>query len=647
MSKKANNSNNNKIITIGIFAHANAGKTTVTETFLKLSGVKKQAGRVDHGDTSTDSMQVERKRGISVRASVASFSWNDTRIQLIDTPGHVDFAAEVERSMRVLEGAVLVISAAEGIQPQTWVIWNALKRLKLPTIIFINKADRTEANTESVVDDIGKSFGVHTILMNKYMDGKLSRTSDAQRADALSFADDDILEKLLANSPLEKNELNNSISRSVSNFDILPVYCGSALHEVGTLELLNGIAYYLPRYKAQSNNLSALVFRIHHNDEGHRNVWVKVYSGSICTRDIVDVDNTQHQVTSVYKSEGAALSPCRMISAGEIGAIRCKNNLKCGDILGNPDFVPSLLSIATPLLGMQAIPNDTANWHEVLQALLHINDEDPHLNVRWDQTSREIHLDLMGPLQAETISAMLEIRYGINVEFMHPTVLYKEVPVSNGVGMASYSRCSGVEITIEPDESADGLVFESRYSVDWLYARYQRQVERLSLDTLEQGLCGFPVTHAKVLLTGGYCDSVGSDPFHYNIAAPLAAMRALKACKTELWEPVLSFHCSVPDSNAGACLALLSSKRCVFTTKGENGLILAEGTIPACEAMEMPVHIARMSAGKGYWHAKMSHYAKAPDGTSAIRARVGADPSNEELFLMQMTGVAKAPEKNI
>ena len=633
---------NKKIISIGVFAHANAGKTTVTEYFLNHSGIKKQAGRVDHGDTSTDSLPVERKRGISVRAAVASFVWNNTKIQLIDTPGHVDFSAEVERSMRVLEGAVLVISAAEGIQPQTWVIWNALKRMKLPTIIFINKADRAGADVNRVTCDIENSFGVRPLTMNKYDDGTLCDTKYRYSAEILSYADDYILERLLDNIVPEESVLEHSIARQLSELSILPVYCGSALHDVGIKELLDGVARYLPYFSAHDSELSALVFRIQHNDSGKRNVWTKVYSGSITTRDTITLESgDKFQVTAVYKSSGADLAPCRTLTAGEIGVIRSAKDLSCGDILGKASHIPPAYSIATPLLGMQAVPKDVSRWHDILYAMLHINDEDPHLNVRWDQTRREIHLDLMGPLQAETISAMLISRYGVDVEFKLPTILYKEVPSAKGVGAASYARCSGVEITIVPDDAADGIIFESRYSVDWLYARYQRQVERLAHETLKQGLSGFPLSRARVMLTGGFCDSVGSDPSHYNIAAPLAIMRALKQSGTELWEPILAFECKVPEENAGACLALLASKRSEFTTESDGSNLSTKGEIPASEAMEMPVLIAHMSAGRGYWSAKMSRYAKAPEGTSASRARIGPDPTNEELFIMQLTGVAK------
>ena len=633
---------NKKIISIGIFAHANAGKTTVTEQFLHHSGIKKQAGRVDHGNTSTDSLPVERKRGISVRAAVASFYWNDTKIQLIDTPGHVDFSAEVERSMRVLEGAVLVISAAEGIQPQTWVIWNALKRMHLPIMIFINKADRAGADTKRVTSDIEKSFGIRPLIINKYQDGALIATSNIYRAEILSYADDIILESLLDDKVPEESLLKHCIRRQISELNILPIYCGSALHDIGITELLDGVTRFLPHFSSHDSKLSALVFKVQHNEEGKRNVWIKIYSGRITARDKIALKNgLAFQVTAVYKNAGASLTPCRTLSAGEIGVIRGAKDLSCGDIIGSDAHIPPAYSIATPLLGMQVVPNESSRWHDLLYAMLHMNDEDPQLNVRWDQLRREIHLDLMGPLQAETISAMLISRYGIDVEFNLPTILYKEVPISKGIGKASYAKYSGVEITIEPDDTIDGIIFESRYSVDWLYARYQRQIERLALETLKQGLSGFPVSRARVMLTGGFCDSIGSDPSHFNIAAPLAVMRALKESGTELWEPILAFRCSVPEENAGACLALLASKRGEFTTQSGKSKLSVEGEIPASEAMEMPVLIAHMSAGMGYWSAKMSRYAKAPKSASASRLRIGPDPTNEELFIMQLTGVAK------
>ncbi len=619
---------NSPIINLGIFAHANAGKTTLTEQLLYRCGVLKTPGRVDRGDTATYSMSIERRRGISVRAALACFAHDGLRINLIDTPGHVDFAAEVERAMAVLDGAVLVVSAVEGVQPQTRTLIRALLGRRLPTLIFLNKTDRAGANAEQALGQL-RAAGLRPVPLAQG-DQWLSAE---QQAENLAAYDDETLTAALEER-VEGPALWQRLAQLCRDGSVQPLFAGSALAGHGVATVLQGIAGLLPAAMAGGEALSAQVFKVSH--EKQRLAYVRLFSGNLAVGDTL----AGAKVRTLLRAQGTGLAPAQRVCAGDMAALGGFRELRCGDILGSADLVPPAVFKAVPLLSMQAVPAQPQMLHELLLALTELNDEDPHLGLRWDAELKEIHIDLMGPIQAEVLTALLLERYGLQAAFLRPAVLYKEAPLGLGRATASWARCSGVELAIEPAPPGSGLRFVSELAVDWLYERYQRLVERVALATLGGGaLRGFPLTDATIRLVGGWCDSVGSEPGHFNIAVPLAAMRALRQAGTRLLEPMLAFTLQGQAHDLGRLTALLVAARaeCGVPEFDGNAFTL-RGVVPGVTGMHLPVQIAHETSGRGQLSCEPAPYCPAPDTVDAQRRRPPPDPRDEANFLLHMRG---------
>ena len=619
------------ILNLGIFAHANAGKTTLTEQLLYRCGVLQTPGRVDSGNTVTDSMTIERRRGISVRAALVGFERQGVRINLIDTPGHVDFAAEVERALRALDGAVLVVSAVEGVQPQTRTLIRALLARRLPTLIFVNKTDRVGADLDAVLRQLRRQ----ELRPAWWCDGDTPLPAE-QRIDHLSSWDDATLERALTGSCNEET-LAQRLRKLCAEGTVQPLFTGSALSGRGVEATLQGILELLPKASAGGEELSALVFKISHDRQ--RLCWLRLFSGSLCIGDTV----SGSKVRTLLRAKGALPLPTQCAQAGDMVALAGFAHLHCGDVLGNPQGIPVAAFHAVPLLSMQAVPQQPERLHELLQALTVLNDEDPHLALRWDNALKEIHVSLMGPIQAEVLTSLLLERWGIAARFERPAVLYRETPVGTGRAQASWARCSGVELSVEPAPAGSGLQFVSELAVDWLYERYQRLVERVALATLRDGaLMGFELTDAIVRLVGGWCDSVASDPMHFNIATPLAVMRALKQAGTKLLEPMLSFTLQGVPSDVGRLTALLVAARAQCEApQFEGGQFTLRGCVPAATGMHLGVQFAHETSGRAQLACEPAPYQPAPEGLQASRRRPGPDPGDEANFLLFMRGATK------
>ncbi|MFO7827743.1 MAG: translation factor GTPase family protein, partial [Bacteroidales bacterium] len=359
-----------KIRNIGILAHVDAGKTTITENFLFLSGKTKSLGSVDNGTTQTDYLNVERERGISVRSANTTFYWKDVKINLIDTPGHVDFSAEVERVLRVLDGAIIVISAVEGVQAHTETLWSALQDLKIPTLIFINKIDRAGADVELVINEIKKELTSQLAVLQKVSN---EATGDAEIhsiwnednlntniIETIANTDEGILEKYLDEQELSFSELNNTLVKSVQRHQLFPVLFGSAKYSVGTKNLLNAVVDYLPCPMANDlKPLSALIYRITHDKTMGKIAHVKLVNGKIQNRDVIHnvTQNTQGKITQVRKLLSGNYEDIGEVIAGDIAGICGLQDAKTGDVLGElSELLPQDISLKAPLLTVQVKP---------------------------------------------------------------------------------------------------------------------------------------------------------------------------------------------------------------------------------------------------------------------------------------------------
>lgn len=634
---------NNKIMTLGIFAHANAGKTTITEQLLYHTNVKKSIGRVDHGDTTTDNLTIERERGISVRASLVTLPLKDRIVQLIDTPGHVDFSAEVERAISVLDGAVLVVSGVEGVEPQTQVIWKILQERHVPTLIFINKMDRMGADYERTLKELRSKLSDDIFpMVNVKKDLKTNQLSYEDIKfehviENIANIDDHVLEKYLSEEKISREWLENQIHTLTNLGSLHFVYGGSALNDDGILRLIEGIEKYLPcSGPKKSDDFSGYVYTVK-RDNAVRELYVKVLDGELHNRqEFVDKYGNKQKIRTVTKLQGSSRKKTDVLETGEIGIITGLS-AQCGEIIGKNDEGFKTVTFVNPLFHTTVSIEDNSKVSELANALEILNDEDPDLHLRYNKATNQVSIDLMGPLQAEIIGNMLQERFSLNVNFSTPIIIHKETPISTGYGKTSFDRVSSVEFKIEPLPLGSGLQYESKVSTDYLFAKYQKQIERLIKMYSKQGLYGWEITDAKITLIDGKSDSVCSDPSHYNVAVPIALMRSVKDACMQLLEPVMKYEISIPKEDLEKIISATGSMGVEYENISErDGNYLIPGSAPLSRILDFPSTITRLTSGHGSMIRKPNGFVLKSDGKIIEREYSGPDPRNESLFLMDI-----------
>lgn len=635
---------NNNIMTLGIFAHANAGKTTITEQLLVHTNVKKETGRVDYGNTTTDNMKIEQSRGISVKASLVTIPLNNKIIQLIDTPGHVDFSAEVERAINVLDGAILVISGVEGIEPQTQVIWNMLKEKGIPTLIFINKMDRLGADYQRVLNEIKTKLDNRVIPkiiveQNENVKGGLvyKTPSTEEIIETLADLDSSIMDKYINDEKISDDYLEDKIKTLALNGSLFCVYGGSALLDKGMKYLIDAMDKYLPTFvPKKTDNYSGYVYTVKRENEV-RELYVKMLSGQIENREeILTKDGMQERVRTLNVIDGFTKKKANVLTPGEIGIITGLSE-KCGEFIGEEPNDFKKISFINPLFQTTIEAEDKSQQINLIKALEIINDENPDLEAMFNKETGQIVVKLMGKLQAEVIDNILLERFGIKAKFSNPIIVHKETPINIGYGEANYTRVSGVGFEVKPLPKGSGLKYQSKFSTDYLFPKYQKQVERLVKMYCQQGLYGWEVTDAEISLINGKCDNVGSDPADFNIAVPIALMRAFKDAGMKLLEPNMFYTINCPKEDYKSILRLISNYGVLYDSINFEGTnIVMSGIAPLREIVDLPTTIMKLSGGHASMIQRPYGYTDYVSDIPVIKDYVGVDPRNEEEFIMNM-----------
>ncbi|KHD14962.1 tetracycline resistance ribosomal protection protein [Clostridium butyricum] len=642
-----------KTINIGIVAHVDAGKTTTTENLLYYSGAIKSVGKVDLGSTQTDSMELERKRGITIKSSAISFTWNSVKVNIIDTPGHADFVSEVERSLSVLDGAILVISAVEGIQSQTRILFNTLKTLKIPTIIFINKIDRVGANCNKVFEDIKKAMSNKIVRLQK-AHGEGSRkvclnnldeinTTNDEIINVLSDLDEVFLEKYVNGIEYDKNEIQEKISLYSREGSLYPVLFGAASVGLGIKQLLDGICSYLPfASKDSGGDLSGVVFKIERTNTNEKKVYVRLFGGKISVRDRIEVPNKDiiEKVKKINGLENGKLIEIASMESGDIGILHGLTSFQVGDVIGIANDRTKNISIAKPTLKTNISAVNKEENRELFKALTFLTEEDPLLELGMDDEDKEIYINLFGEVQMEILSSILDDFYGIKVEFSNIQTIYKETP--KGVGTAMMLMQEGlnpfwatVGLKIEPGIRGEGLKYMSNVSIGSLPKSFQNAIEEAVVKTSKQGLFGWEVTDIKVTLTCGEFFSPASTPADFRNVTPMVFMEALHQAKTDLLEPLHEFELRIPQNVLSKAIWDLQTMRATF----DNPIIvedefLIKGLIPVENSKEYKLKIASYTEGKGMFLTKFFGYKKVPFEFAKTRQKSTYDPLNKKEYLL-------------
>ncbi|WDI04108.1 TetM/TetW/TetO/TetS family tetracycline resistance ribosomal protection protein [Paenibacillus urinalis] len=642
---------------VGIFAHVDAGKTTTTEQILYQSGVIRALGSVNEGTAFTDSLDIEKQRGISVKAAATSFVWKNCTVNLVDTPGHIDFISEVERSLRVMDGATLIISAADGVQAQTETIWKALRKLHIPTIIYVNKMDRPDISVTDIMNNITSllspaALPVQQIQFDQEVlsdavsiftaDGIDAREEHNIIAEWLADQDEEFLERFIEGEDISRNELHDRIAAEARHGNAFPVCFGSSQKGIGIQELMEAIIDYLPGPAGNADGpLSGVVFKVERDKSMGRAVYIRLYNGKLHTRDTVTIMNRglEEKVTQIRKLEGRKAIDLGQFEAGDIAAVYGLHEAQIGDIIGSEAYVPPLPGMAVPLLTVQVHCKDAAQYPSLIAALQELTDEDPLLGLTWLKDERELHLKVMGSIQLEILESILLSRFGLAVTFDPPSVIYKETPAAEGEGYIAYTMpkpCWAVlRFAIRPLPRGSGLVYRSEVRYDHLLERYQNEVARRVPEALEQGLYGWEVTDLEVVLTYGEHHVWHTHPLDFVVATPMGIMDGLDQVRTTLLEPMQHFRIIVPEENGGKVLSELVHMRAVFEAPYiAHGRCTVEGIIPVATSLNYPVQLRSETKGSGIMTTSYAGYQACPEGISATRKRRGVDPRDQSRYIL-------------
>ncbi|WP_456010679.1 tetracycline resistance ribosomal protection protein [Clostridium butyricum] len=643
-----------KIINIGIVAHVDAGKTTITENLLYYSGAIKSVGRVDLGNTQTDSMELERKRGITIKSSTISFTWNDIKVNIVDTPGHVDFISEVERSLSVLDGAIIVISGVEGIQSQTRILFNTLKELNIPTIIFVNKLDRIGADFNKVFEEIKKNMSSKVVRLQEAYDvGSkdvyLKNLSDIDMInndaiDVISDLDEVFLERYISGIEPDKEEIQEKLSLYAREGNLYPVFCGAAAIGLGIQGLLDGICSYLPRANGDSeDDLSGAVFKIERTSTNEKKVYVRLFNGKISVRDKIQVSNKDiaEKIKKINSLENGKIIEVQSIEAGDIGILHGLASFQVGDVIGISNDKIKNISIAKPTLKTTISAIDKEKNSELFRELTLLAEEDPLLELEMNDIDREIYVNLFGEVQMEILISILDDLYGIKVEFSNIQTIYREAP--KGVGTSIMHMQEGlnpflatVGLKIEPAGRGTGLRYISNVSVGSLPRSFQNAIEEAVIKTSKQGLFGWEVTDAKVTLTCGEFFSPASTPADFRNVTPMVFMEALYKAQTVLLEPLHEFELRIPQNVLSKAIWDLETMRATF----DNPIIIEDefsikGLIPVENSKEYKMKIASYTQGKGMFITKVYGYKEVPAEFVKTRQKTTYDPLNKKEYLLR------------
>jgi len=625
---------------LGIFAHVDAGKTTLTEQLLVHAGAIRQAGSVDSGTTRTDSLPVERRRGISVKASCVSFAWQGVTINLIDTPGHVDFSAEIERSLWALDAAVLVVCGKEGLQPQTEVLFQALKKQGIPALIFINKMDREVADAAHVLQQIHRRLTKHAVRLDDH---------DAV-SELICAEDDDLLERYLSGEDVEESIIRNRLRAMVHACRAYPVLTGSALRDRGVAELLDAVVELLPGPQKSSDELCGVVFAAQQDKLLGRGVWVRLFGGQMENREALTLPAGIDPLTGESKWVQKKITQIRAVGggdagvlrAGEIGVVYGLGDIGIGHVFGSGKGLPRRIApgeLRTPLVTVQVIPQKAEQMQALRAACVTLSGEDPLLQVHYARRLNELQLHVMGTIQLEILQELLDTRFDLKVSFGKPTVIYRETLTKATHGFVAYTMpkpCWAVmEFNMEPLPRGSGVVFDSVAPVKDIQLCYQHQVEQALPMALSQGRLGWPVTDVKITLLGGSDHIFHTHPLDFIVATPMGIQDGLVRGGTTLLEPILDVQFMLPQECVGRVMSDVASMRGEVTeTLADDERVILNALVPVQTSMDYTSTLAALSSGRGGMSVKLHGYRECPLELGATAPRRGVDPMDTSKYIL-------------
>ena len=585
--------------TIGVFAHVDGGKTTFSESLLYNTNTIRNKGRVDHKDTFLDSHSVEKERGITVFSDIGIFNYKDNKYFLVDTPGHVDFSPEMERSISVLDYAILIVSAVELVQGHTETIWELLNKYNVPTFIFINKIDRVGANIEEAIKDIQMKLTKD----NLYIENSIKELNE-DYIEFIAERDEALLEEYL-NGDIEEEKIIDSIKKEIKERKAFLIYKGSALLDDGIKEFLDDFDF-LTYTKREEGEFKGRVFKIRYDEKGNRVTFIKALSGKIKTKeDIkfkVNGEEKREKINEIREYNGQKYKLINSAEQGDIFGIVGAQDLKAGDSIG---FDEKLNLNTTPALMVKVIYDKSLNHTEVLKIFKTLESEDSSLNVLWNEEIKELSISIMGKVQLEVLEEILKERFNLKVEFDKPEIMYKETIEGTALGCGHFEplgHYSEVHLKLEEGKRGSGIVFFNECHADHLTTGNQNLIKTHIFEREHKGiLTGSPITDMKITLLTGRAHNKHTSGGDFREATKRALRQGLEMGKPRLLEPYYSFNISINVEHLGRVLSDIQKMNGNFEDPENlnSEIVRIKGRGPVKTFMDYPLEFVSFTRGKG------------------------------------------------
>lgn len=606
-------------ICIGLLAHVDAGKTTLSESMLYLSGRIRQQGRVDHGNAYLDTYELERARGITIFSKQAELVFGELEVTLLDTPGHVDFSAEMERTLRVLDYAILVINGADGVQGHTETLWKLLKQYRIPVFLFINKMDQNGTDAEKLLEELRVKLSGSCIRFGEAEDSE-------EFLENVAMAEEQVLETYLEHGTIERGE----ISRLIRERKVFPCYFGSALKNIGVKEFLAGLECYA-KERSYPEEFGAKVYKIARDTQGNRLTYLKVTGGVLKVRALIRYQDVEEKVSQIRIYSGEKYDAVQEVRAGRVCAVTGLTKTYPGEGLGAEP--PSEGPVLTPVLNYQLILPEGCDTHGMLLKLRQLEEEDPELHIVWNEELGEIHAQLMGEVQTEILQSMIRERFQTEVTFGQGNIVYKETIKRPAEGVGHFEplrHYAEVHLLLEPGESGSGLVFAADCSEDVLDRNWQRLVLTHLAEKEHRGvLTGSAITDMKITLVAGRAHLKHTEGGDFRQATYRAVRQGLKSTESVLLEPYYEFRMEIPAEFVGRALTDIQRMAGEFQTPDTEGdFAVITGSAPVSEMRDYQLEVTSYTKGRGRLFCTLKGYAPCHNAEEVIE-QIGYDSEGD------------------
>ena len=610
-----------KQIVLGILAHVDSGKTTLSEAMLYRAGVTRRLGRVDHKDAFLDTDALEKARGITIFSKQALLTAGDTDITLLDTPGHVDFSTETERTLQVLDYAVLVVSGTDGVQSHTETLWRLLRRYHVPTFVFVNKMDLPGMERQELLAQLNRRLGEGFVDFG---------AEQADRDEALALCDENLMDRMLDAGQLQDADLIPAIARR----HVFPCWFGAALKLEGVDALLDGLDRYT-RPAPALEAFGAKVFKVSQDEQGARLTWLRVTGGELKVKAQLtgeaDGEPWAEKANQLRLYSGAKYTLTEAIGPGQVCAVTGLTKARPGEGLGAER--DSDLPVLEPVLSYQVLLPEGADVHAALGKLHRLEEEEPQLHVVWNETLGEIHVQLMGEIQLEVLRSLLAERFGLEVEFGPGGILYKETITEPMEGVGHYEplrHYAEVHLKLEPLPRGSGMQFAADCREEVLDKNWQRLVLTHLEEKQHLGvLTGSPLTDVKITLIAGRAHLKHTEGGDFRQATYRAVRQGLMLAKSQLLEPWYAFRLEVPAENIGRAMSDIQRMEGTFDPpeSGEETAVLT-GFAPVSTMRSYPMEVVSYTRGRGHLSLTLDGYRPCHNAQEVIAA-IGYEPEHD------------------